>query len=417
MEDADFDPPEAPKPAPMRRPTAARGVRPAAGTASAATAALAPVPAILEGAAKEVADLLEHNPAKVLQDPKALELVLAEMRTELDAFKPDTSTDKGRRAIASFAHKFARSKTAIDEAGKKLNEDLRAQINAVDEVRRAVRQRFDEYRDEARKPLDDWEAEQERKAETIKSIETAIAVRIGPLDTAADIKEVIDRLSALEIDEELLGAAVATALAEKRLEALNDIVATHERVRRAEEDRAELDRVKAENERLEREALDRKREQIAAEQKARDESTMAIERVRIEGEQKAKAAEIRSTLDTSRALYGTLQLKPLRELFSKIVHLDISQAGLGAEFLSVSDLATQLSSEIHRRIGELEMQAQQAARQEHRKKVNTAVRDAVLAAVGGEKYLAKDKANALVIAMRDGQIPRIRIDYTEGSDL
>ncbi|WP_277750417.1 hypothetical protein [Croceibacterium ferulae] len=41
------------------------------------------------------------------------------------------TTAKGRKAIASLAAKVARTKTAIDDAGKKLNEEARAKINAV----------------------------------------------------------------------------------------------------------------------------------------------------------------------------------------------------------------------------------------------------------------------------------------------
>jgi colicin import membrane protein len=56
------------------------------------------------------------------------------MKRETDALDADVTTEKGRKAIASMAYKVARTKTAIDEAGKKLNEEARARINAVDEI-------------------------------------------------------------------------------------------------------------------------------------------------------------------------------------------------------------------------------------------------------------------------------------------
>ena len=439
MADAEFDAPEQPKPAPMRRPAAAR---PVARPTIDATAN--PVPkqevAPIDPKAKEIADLIEHSPAKVLTDPEALEAVLSHMQLELEAFVPDTGTDKGRRAIASFAHKFSKSKTAIDDAGKELNSTLRAQIDAVDEVRRRIRGKFDELRDAARKPLDDWEAAQAARAEAVKVIEAAISKRVGVLDTAADVKLMIDGLSALEIDADVIGQEDADALAEKRLDAVNEMVAVYERLRRAEEDAAELARVRAENERLQEiarqnaaaeltrqqeeqdraanearqaeEAAAAQRRAVAqAEQAERDRSALALEQAQRESDQRIKASEVKATIDTSRAVFGTMTLEPLRELLAKILNLNVSQAVIGPEYLSIGDLKSQLGQEIDRRVRELEEQAATSARQEHRKKINTAARDAIM----GAGKTTKEQANAIVLAMKGGEIPHVRIDYTENS--
>lgn len=435
MTDAEFDAPEDPKPAPMRRPVAARAPRPTIE----ATANPAPKQEVapIDPKAKEIADLLEHNPAKVLTDPEALEAVLEHMQLELKNFVPDTSTDKGRRAIASFAFKFAKSKTAIDDAGKELNSKLRAEIDAVDEVRRRIRGKFDELRDLARKPLDDWEAAEKRKDETIAAIEAAIGKKVGVLDTAADVKLMIDSLSALTIDEEEIGTEMAERLGERRLEQVNELVAIHERLRRAEEDAAELVRVREENERLqeiarqnaaaetarqqeeadrvanaaaetERQAAAQRQAVAAAEQAERDRSAKAIEDARREGEQRAKAAEVKATIDTSRAVFGTMTLEPLRELLSKAMALDVRQISIGPEYLSIGDLKSQLVQDIDRRVRELEESAAAAVRQEHRKKINTAARDALV-----ELGVPKEKANAIVLAIKEQKIPHVRIDYTE----
>jgi colicin import membrane protein len=59
-----------------------------------------------------------------------------------------------------------RSKTAIDDAGKKLNEEARAKINAVDAQRRKIREELDALAEEVRKPLTEWEkAEDQRIAD------------------------------------------------------------------------------------------------------------------------------------------------------------------------------------------------------------------------------------------------------------
>jgi hypothetical protein len=65
-----------------------------------------------------------------------------------------------------MAHKVARSKTYIDNAGKDLVAELKALPKQIDESRRVVRERLDALKDEVRRPLTEWEAEQERiKAE------------------------------------------------------------------------------------------------------------------------------------------------------------------------------------------------------------------------------------------------------------
>jgi len=62
---------------------------------------------------------------QVFQAANGLDPYLQQIRAEIDAFVPDVSTKKGRDAIASIAHKVARSKTALDNVGKELVAELR----------------------------------------------------------------------------------------------------------------------------------------------------------------------------------------------------------------------------------------------------------------------------------------------------
>lgn len=52
-----------------------------------------------------------------------------------------------------MAHKVARSKTYIDNAGKDLVAELKALPKQIDESRRIVRERLDALKDEVRRPL------------------------------------------------------------------------------------------------------------------------------------------------------------------------------------------------------------------------------------------------------------------------
>jgi hypothetical protein len=98
-----------------------------------------------------------------------LDPIIARIEAEVRSHVPDLTTAKGRKEIASLAHKVSRSKTALDDAGKALNEEARAQINAVDAERRKVRDRLDALRDEARAPLDKWEADEAARVDALKS--------------------------------------------------------------------------------------------------------------------------------------------------------------------------------------------------------------------------------------------------------
>lgn len=113
----------------------------------------------------EVTDLVvieKQNAMAVFTTKEQLDPIIEAIEKEARSLVPDVSTRKGRDAIASMAHKVARSKTYIDNAGKDLVAELKALPKQIDESRRIVRERLDALKDEVRKPLTEWEAEQER---------------------------------------------------------------------------------------------------------------------------------------------------------------------------------------------------------------------------------------------------------------
>jgi chromosome condensin MukBEF complex kleisin-like MukF subunit len=79
-----------------------------------------------------------------------------------------------------MAHKVARSKTYIDNAGKDLVTELKALPKQIDESRRIVRERLDALKDEVRRPLTEWEqAEESRK--------NALQQRLNDLRALGDV--------------------------------------------------------------------------------------------------------------------------------------------------------------------------------------------------------------------------------------
>ncbi len=230
--------------------------------------------------------------------------ILKRIEDEVRQHIPDVTTKKGRDAIASLAYRVARSKTILDEAGKALNEEARAQINAVDAERRKVRDRLDKLKDEAREPLDKWEAAEAERVDAIKA-------RLGSLSSAMPHEEssqayvaMIAKVEAAVIDETwqefLADAAKAKDATLSRLRSGLNAVTDKERL--AEENarlRAEAE-ARAEDERLRREAEEAERKRIEAE-RAEAEHQARIEREKQEAAERAtREAEQRARVEAER---------------------------------------------------------------------------------------------------------------------
>ncbi|RBL53377.1 hypothetical protein, partial [Xanthomonas oryzae] len=173
-----------------------------------------------------------------------LDDLLAAIRKEAVSLVPNVDTAAGRKEIASQAYKVARSKTAIDEAGKTLVADLKKQTGEIDAARKKARDTLDALRDEVRQPLTDWEAEQERIASEKAAAEEAERARLEA-----------ERLAEIERREAEIRAREEAILAAEQAE------------------RARLAAEQAERDRMEREA----RLQREAEERARQEAQAAID--------------------------------------------------------------------------------------------------------------------------------------------
>lgn len=202
--------------------------------------------------------------AKMFRVENGIDPLIAMIEAEVRSHVPDVTTKRGRDAIASLAYKVSRSKTALDEAGKALNEDARRQIDVVDASRRRVRQSLDALRDEARKPLDDWEAAEELRLNDLKSRLRALdAGRADATSTAAHIAEVLAEIEAIGLGEDWQEYQSDAALAKDK--ALTELRRNLEIATRREEEQAELARLQAEA--AAREEEDRRRreaEEVAA---------------------------------------------------------------------------------------------------------------------------------------------------------
>ena len=190
---------------------------------------------------------------------------------------------------------MARSKTLIDDAGKRLVAGWKQRAATVDEQRRRVRDALDALKVEVREPLTTWEREEEQRLAILhKRINEIRAwdISIRNANTSEGARKVQERIAAISVDPAEFGPMAADAHAalhqismavearvsvlEAQEAAARELEAARAQARAAEEEAA---RIRAEaaaaiaREREAREALERaERERIAAAQRAEREA-------------------------------------------------------------------------------------------------------------------------------------------------
>lgn len=235
---------------------------------------------------------------QVYSTENGLEPYLQIIKAEIDSFVPDVRTRKGREAIASIAYKVARSKTALDNAGKELVAELKEVPKKIDAERKRMRDLLDAWQADVRRPLTEWEEAEAARVARHQGEINKINLRLECRDLdSTELKANIAWLESLAISEawEEFEAEAARAK-DKALAALRDALAAREKF---EAEQAELERLRAEaaareqkerEERIAREAAEAER--LAAERRAQEERDAATRR-----EAEAKAAAERRELE------------------------------------------------------------------------------------------------------------------------
>jgi hypothetical protein len=321
----------------------------------------------------EIMDLVvieKKNAMAVFTNNDQLDPLIEAIEKEARSLVPDVTTKKGRDAIASMAHKVARSKTYIDNAGKDLVAELKALPKQIDESRRVVRERLDALKDEVRRPLTEWEAEQER----IKAEEAMNALHAEALA----MNEELDRQLAARIESDhemalLMNDAFDREQADKAAEAERQRIAHEEEIKRLAaaaaarevEQRAQCEREEAAHREavLKAQAEQAERDRIAAEQKAEADKQAAIEAERRKAQEEADRIR--------------------REAEQR------EQARLAEEKRKADE------------------QARREADVKHRKAVGTEIVKALLA----NTSLTRDQAIEVLTVVKDGRIPHTGISY------
>lgn len=332
----------------------------------------------------EIMDLVvieKKNAMAVFTNNDQLDPLIELIEKEARSLVPDVTTKKGRDAIASMAHKVARSKTYIDNAGKDLVAELKALPKQIDESRRVVRERLDALKDEVRRPLTEWEAEQARIAAEKAAEEERQRIE-------AEEKAALEALKKqIEADHEmalLMNDAFDRDQAEKKAEAERQRIAHEEEIKRLAEEKAKREAAEKAQREIDAAAA-REREAILAKERA--------ERERIEAQQRADREQREAAERAERE----------------------KQAAVEAERRKAQEEADRILREAEQReqarLAEEKRKADEQARREadvkHRKTVGTDIVKALVA----NTSLTRDQAIEVLTAVKDGLIPHTGISY------
>lgn len=353
-----------------------------------------------------------ENALTVFSAAQGLDPYLAQIRAEIDGFIPDISTKKGREAIASIAHKVARSKTTLDNIGKDLVAELKDVPKKIDAERKRMRDLLDSWKDEVRKPLDDWQAAEDARVDKLQNGIDWFNLRATE---NADLDSTELKASIAEVERIVIGEkweefeAEAHRAKAKAIESLNAALVKRESY---EAEQAELAKLRAD---AEAQAQRDREAQIAreAEERAKAEAERAAQAEReavARREQETKAAaekrELELKLQAEQAERQAAQAKA-----------DQLAAEQKAEQDRIAAEQRQAAAVEQARLDELARQqaaADEIIRQQQEREADTKHKSKVMAAAKVELIktgITEDQAKKIVLSICKGLIPNVTISF------
>lgn len=366
--------------------------------------ATAPLLEVVENdaALTDIATIVAATPAIVLVDRDKRVSLYAHIEREIEAFVPDLTTVKGRYAIKSLAFKVTRTKTAIDAAGKLLNEEARAKINLIDEARRDARNTLDILAERARKPLTEWETVETARVAECRAIidEMRAAKVIHEYDSAATVRDRGSSVFLTALGPDRFGDMLGEAEAAKA-DAVNTLKRALARLTQEEADRAELARLRAEREESDRLAAEKAAAEEAERQRAEAEKRAEEDRT---AREKAEAERVQRERDeAAQAARDEAERQHAVELAAERQRADEAEMARQAEADRVALEQAARDAEAKRLADE------QAARDKdkaHRSAVMKAAKEAIMTCGVDE-----DAAKKVVLLIRSGEVPNVSLRF------
>ena len=361
---------------------------------------------------------------------KGLEPWLQVIRSKIDGFTPDISSRKGREAIASMAYAVARSKTALDDVGKKLVADLKEVPKKIDAERKRVRDTLDSWQEEVRRPLNEWQAAEDKRVDDhnkgIQIIKDLAVFAETP--TAAVVAQAIADLELVALDdswEEFLPEAAQVK--EKSLATLRVLLADRTKHEAELAEIAKFNAEKAERDQQERDAAiaraaveKAQREAAEAAQAERDATARREQALIDQAAQARRDADQKARDAEAAAANQALQLKLAAEQAERLrIQAEADRvAGIQqAERERVAAEQRQAAAVERARLAEIARQEAEAAEQRrlaeareadkaHKGAIYKAAKEAFM-----DNNMTEDCARLAVKLIASGMIPNIKITY------
>ncbi|HEX3747633.1 MAG TPA: hypothetical protein VHW09_27045 [Bryobacteraceae bacterium] len=393
------------------------------------------------------------NPVQIFT-ANGLDPILDRIEKETRSIAVDISTAKGRDDLASLAYKIAKSKTALDKAGKDLVAGWKDQAKKVDLERARAWERLEALQKEIRQPLTDWENREKDRVAAHEARLAQIAQYVADVAVhwqTAPIEQINRRLR--EMLEDKTDWQEFSAKAKLVLEQATDSIAAAV-VKRQKDDaeQAELARLRKEEEERKQREHEEKIARAAAEQArflaeeearkaaeneaarvAAEKAKAEAERQRLQREKDAAEAKAKREADEGAAREAKAK-REKEEAEARAAQAEKDRVAAQAEAKENARIAAEKAATAQKaaeeaaakrerdriaaeKRAEAEAAAKREANEKHRAKINGEVVDGLLRAVivSGEDEFAEVAEEALarriVEAIAKGEIPHIRIQY------
>lgn len=343
----------------------------------------------------------DKTPAELFA-PGGLDDLLAAIRKKATADVWDIHTADGRAGITSSAYKVARVKSYLEKVGKEFVSDIKKQAKVIDVERKKARDKLTALQDEIRAPLTEWEHSETKRLLALRERQEAISAAIPDVPTLENVRNALDTIEALVIDEsweELrIESAVLRDATELRLMKLMQQLLADDK---AEKERVAAEKAAQEAERAEREKRIAEEAAAQATMQAKMMETQALEKAKQEAlrqyASKVKEAEAKAHAEQNAAIAEERRkAKAYAEEAAK--KAQIAQAAAIAESRKADEKAR----------AQLEKELEQEQKRAREARAND-VRSDIIAAFRmlGIDTLAPHIANAII---RD-EIPHVFVDY------
>ncbi len=312
-----------------------------------------------------------------------------------------------------FAHKLARSKTAIDEMGKGLVVGIKAQAKAIDAERARTWEAIEAIQHEVRKPLTEWEEKEEAR---IKGHEEALAKIAAQLTftgepSAAEIEAHVSAL--IEIGKGRDWQEFALRAQEAHGRVYSALLEKLKETKKRDEERAELARLQAaEVVRMQKERDEQLQREAAEDARREAEAKARLEKQAIEAEaaKKQKELEDKNKLEKERADKAEADKKTAEQQAARNLEAQV-KAGKEAQQKALEDERRRVDDQ-KKKVAEAE--AQRAKNVEHMGRIHREILSAVKRSI--VDLFANDAncetaAKRIVEAMAKGKIPHTKIIY------